>query len=60
MIVGLNISNQINIKFFYEARNDVLKKCNGKYISFLDTDDYWFENKLFLQVPILEKTIILD
>ncbi len=42
-------------KILYEARNDALKKCNGKYISFLDTDDYWFENKLFLQVPILEK-----
>ncbi len=42
-------------KILYEARNDALKKCSGKYISFLDTDDYWFENKLFLQVPILEK-----
>jgi len=42
-------------KILYEARNDALKECKGKYISFLDTDDYWFENKLYRQVELLEK-----
>jgi glycosyltransferase involved in cell wall biosynthesis len=42
-------------KILYEARNDALKECKGEYISFLDVDDYWFKNKLSLQVSIMEK-----
>ena len=42
-------------KTLYEARNDALKKCNGEYVSFLDTDDYWLENRLSLQVPLMEQ-----
>ena len=34
----------------YKARNSAIKKCKGKYIAFIDTDDWWlkkkFKNKL--------------
>lgn len=43
-----------NHKILYDARNDALKQCNGKYIAFLDTDDYWLENRLSSQVSIME------
>ncbi len=34
----------------YEARNAAIEFCNGKAITFLDTDDIWIKNKLELQV----------
>ena len=30
----------------YHARKLAIKKCRGKYVSFLDTDDLWKKNKL--------------
>jgi glycosyltransferase involved in cell wall biosynthesis len=41
-------------KILYDARNDALKRCNGKYISFLDTDDFWMNNKLSSQISVIE------
>ena len=38
----------------YAARNEAIDKSNGKYISFLDTDDYWAPNKLEEQIKFLE------
>ena len=35
-------------------RNLAIKK-QGKYVGFLDTDDWWVSNKLKDQVLILEK-----
>jgi glycosyltransferase involved in cell wall biosynthesis len=36
----------------YEARNYALQKCQGDLISFLDVDDWWFPEKLQIQVPL--------
>ena len=46
------------IKYFYakkftnlhKARNYAIKKSKGTFISFLDADDYWADNKLSLQI----------
>tara|TARA_B100000965_G_C19576998_1_gene751762 strand:+ start:1416 stop:2195 length:780 start_codon:yes stop_codon:yes gene_type:complete len=37
----------------YEARNEAIQKTNGKYITFLDTDDFWSKDKLKKQVDFL-------
>ncbi len=49
------------IRYFYSnfvnlgmARKMAFKKCKGKYIAFLDCDDYWDKDKLKLQVRELE------
>ena len=47
--------NDIRFKYFktnkkislYKSRNLALKKCKGKFITFLDADDWW--NKNFLK-----------
>lgn len=39
----------------YNARNEALSKAKGKYIFFLDTDDYWKNNKIEQQVEFLEQ-----
>ncbi len=36
-------------------RNVGIKSSNGKYISFLDSDDYWLHNKLKVQVNYMEE-----
>ena len=38
----------------YHARNEAIQKAKGKYICFLDTDDYWERNKIEEQVNFLE------
>jgi glycosyltransferase involved in cell wall biosynthesis len=42
------------------ARNEALKKAQGNFIAFLDTDDYWLPEKLSLQVAILESNTNVD
>ena len=39
----------------YEARNLAVKKTNGDYISFLDTDDMWAKDKLEKQINFIKK-----
>ena len=53
---------QSNIKYFKNkskkgaafSRNLGVKKAKGKYIAFLDDDDFWFKNKLFEQLKIMK------
>jgi len=39
----------------YRTRNLAIKKSKGKYICFLDTDDFWSKNKLNSQISLAEK-----
>ena len=39
----------------YDARNRAVQKAKGKFICFLDTDDWWYKNKLKLQVKEFQK-----
>ena len=38
-----------------EARNEGIKKSNGNFIAFCDSDDFWFANKISKQVDYLIK-----
>ena len=37
------------------SRNIGIKKCNTKYIAFLDSDDLWKKDKLKIQISFMEK-----
>ena len=34
----------------YQARNEALKYSKGEYVTFLDTDDLWEDNKIEKQL----------
>lgn len=40
------------------ARTEAIKRANGKYIAFLDSDDLWHEEKLQKQIAYMEKNNI--
>ena len=37
----------------YKARNKALEKSKGKYVTFIDTDDWWLKKKLERQITTL-------
>jgi len=37
------------------ARNQALKKTNGKFIAFIDSDDIWLSRKLEIQINFIER-----
>ena len=41
------------------SRNKGIKKCKGKYVSFIDADDIWKKNKLELQIKFMKKKKLL-
>ena len=41
-------------KILYEARNYALEQAQGKFIAFLDVDDWWKPEKLEMQVPLFD------
>ena len=36
----------------YKARNLAIKKANGDFVCFIDTDDMWLEDKLTIQLEL--------
>ena len=40
-----------------KSRNLALKKCTGKYIAFIDSDDIWKKSKLKTQIKFMEKNL---
>jgi len=42
------------------ARLSGIKECSGEFVAFLDDDDVWNHNKLYLQNKVLEKHPDLD
>lgn len=45
--------NEVNMGAAY-SRNIGIDRANGKYIAFLDSDDYWYPTKLEKQVEFME------
>ena len=44
----------------HQARNEALKKTSGKYICFLDVDDFWEKDKLLIQTNIFKNNENID
>ncbi len=44
-----------NFSKLYTARNLAISKAKGKFISFLDVDDYWINTKLEKQISLFKK-----
>ena len=49
-----NYYESTNLTNLSIARNFAISKSKGKFISFLDVDDYWNENKLYKQISFFK------
>ena len=45
-------SSESHVEILNKARNSALKKANGDFIAFLDTDDWWVKEKLEKLIPL--------
>jgi glycosyltransferase involved in cell wall biosynthesis len=61
------VLNYPEIKYIYqensgaaEARNRGIKESHGNYLAFLDSDDLWMPEKLFLQIKVFSNDPSLD
>ena len=49
------IKNKKNLNYAGIARNLGIQSSSGDYIAFLDSDDYWFKEKLKIQIREIKK-----
>ena len=60
-IIGNYKNEKINIVYLFKnkgvafCRNLAIRLSNSKYIAFIDSDDYWTQNKLKEQILFMEK-----
>ena len=60
-IIGNYKNEKINIVYLFKnkgvafCRNLAIRLSNSKYIAFIDSDDYWSQNKLKEQILFMEK-----
>lgn len=45
-----------NFSKLYDAKEKAIKLAKGKYLAFLDVDDWWNENKLIKQISAMKKS----
>ena len=43
-----------SFKKLYDAKHQAILKSNGKYLAFLDVDDWWTQDKLWKQIKLME------
>lgn len=55
---NIKIVNNIYIKGASGARNSCITHCNGRYISFLDSDDIWSKEKLSTQISFMARELV--
>merc|ERR1711991_640976 len=50
----IKLFNIVNKGIIAKSRNFGIKNSNGKYIAFLDSDDYWFKEKLEISLKYID------